>query len=296
MHVITKLLWGLALLGALGGARLAWACASCGSGGDDPLILAPDETFKIYVAVSRTGDYQYLDNTGNRGFSLGPVAKDVFTVATGKSLGEYAFLTLTLPLVRNLGDGVDRWGLGDPLVAARFTVLPQTFVKPWEPQVQFLAAYKPGLAPSVTDSIDDQRLDVFGSGDGEARAGLDVWWGMANIKFGAAFTAALAFPRPWHEDLLQTGCRFRSTVTVGYGRDGVGRVVGGVLREDQLENRINGRSVPRSGHQQHALFLTGDATLTDADTVRVGFSRAAAFWSDNSTQANAVILAYMRAW
>lgn len=276
--------------------RQAAACASCGSGSDDPLILAPDESFKVYVAASRTGDYSYLEPGGAAGFSVGPVAKDVFTVAAGKSLGPQAFMTITVPTMRNLCAGADRWGLSDPLLALRWTALPQSFVTPWVPQVQVLAACKAALVPSAQDSVDGERLDVFGSGEWEARGGLDVWWGMWSWKFGAAFTAAFPFAHRWLDDTVQGGLRLRGTVTVGYGRDGLGRLVAGVVREDQGDSRLNGRSLRNSGHGLHSLFATADATLTPFDTLRLGVSRAAAFWSENTSQANAVTLAYMRAW
>ena len=42
----------------------ALACASCGSGGDDPLILYPWEDFKIYAGFARSEGFTLLDAAG----------------------------------------------------------------------------------------------------------------------------------------------------------------------------------------------------------------------------------------
>jgi hypothetical protein len=288
---------GLLLAAAVAGApgRVA-ACASCGSGGDDALILAPSEIWKASISMARTGDFTYLKPDGQAGAAVNPVARDAFTVAVARSMGPRAFLTATLPTVRNVGDAGERWGVGDPSVGLRYTLVPQSFTEPWLPQLQAMAGYRHALGRSVNEAVDPSLLDVFGTGHAEARAGLDLWWGMFDWKLGTAQQLLAPLARSVGQVRTRPGYGLRSTVTAGYGREGWGRVVAGLVREQAGDQQLDGASVPGSGRLTHTLFATADAEVTEADTLRLTAARAGVLESYNTSRTSAFSLAWMRAW
>lgn len=297
-RVLRSVFWVAIGLGILM-PRLAQACASCSSGGDDVLILYPNETWKVLVAAGRTTDYRYVEPDGSYGTAAGPVAKDAFTLAVGRALGYRGFVTLTVPYVHNVGENRGgeseaAWGLGDAAVNGRWTALPQVFTEPWLPQIQLMAGYRHSRARSMHTSAHPQLLDVFGTGFSEGRLGVDVWFGMLPWKVGFAEVISVPLARDLAGMRIRPGPALRSVVTTGYARDRLGKVVVGLVREDAAALSEDSVPVADSGRTSHALFFSLDAEITDQDSVRLSASRLAAFGSHNTSQATVVALAYMR--
>lgn len=274
------------------------ACASCGSGGDDPLILYPNESSKAYVGMTRSGGFRTLGSEGDDSAAAGPTTKDTLTLSVGKSLSPTAFVTLTTPYVRNQRDGQTQGSLGDPSFAGRWTVVMPNIAQPWRPQVQVLASHKLGEARSLreTQSPGD-LLDVFGTGFPEWRAGVDIWYGISAVKFGAAVVAAYPEARRYGEHRYQPGSAVRTTVTLGSAWTPMFKTTAGINREERAAFLIDEELQPRSEQLNHAAFINQDAMLSPFDTVRLGCSRQAAFATNrNTARATNISLAYMRAF
>ncbi|HET6345496.1 MAG TPA: hypothetical protein VFH51_11235 [Myxococcota bacterium] len=286
----------LLAVGLVSAPNRAVACASCGAGGDDALILAPSETWKASVSMARTGDFIYVKPDGRAGTAVSPVARDAFTVAMARAMGPRAFVTVTAPTVRNVGDTDERWGVGDPSLGLRYTLVPQAFTDPWLPQVQVVAGFRYALGRSVNEAVDPGLLDVFGTGHSEVRAGLDLWWGMFDWKLGTAQQLLAPLARAIGQVETRPGYGLRSTVTAGYGRDGWGRVVAGLVREQAGEQQLDGAAVSGSRRLLHTVFATADAEVTEADTLRLTAARAGVLGSFNTSRTSAFSLTYMRAW
>ena len=276
----------------------AFACASCGSGGDDPLILYPWENWKIYAGFSRSAGFVMVDAAGRDGLQLAPDTRNTTTMSLGHSFSNRFFSTVTAPYIVNKRRAYERSGWGDPMLTARYTLLSQDISIDWQPQVQVIGAVRAGAATSIYDYKDPAMLDVFGSGVPEWRLGVDVWHGMFDWKVGFAqtFTAPLASRRSQIGD-IRNGLTMRSTATLGYGWSDQGKVLVGVNREQTTNKTIDGETWTGSDVLSNSLFLSADAKVQHENTVRLTVSRAAAFGvARNTSRSDAVTMALMRAF
>lgn len=273
----------------------ARACASCGSGGDDPLILYPNDDVRIYLALSRATDFKTVDINGTEGTDAGPQFKDALTFAIGKSISPETFVTVTLPYLQNLKNGDSKKAIGDPIFAFRHSVLMQNIEALYLPQIQLALAYKYAHARAIQDAESPALLDVFGTGVSETKLGIDVFWGMSDLKGGFAHSFYLPSDRQFESIHVEPGIGQRSTLTLGYGIDGLGKTVFGINRETRGERRDDGKIIPRSSETNHSAFISVDATLTSLDMIRLTISkRAALLENKNTSRANSVTLAYLR--
>lgn len=274
------------------------ACASCGSGGDDPMILYPNEAAKAYFGLTRSSGFRTVGSQGDESAAAGPSAKDTFTLSLGKSLSPRAFVTLTAPYVRNERDGEARSAPSDPSLAARWTVVMANIAEQWRPQVQLLASHKLANARSLreTQSPGD-LLDVFGTGFPEWRAGVDIWYGLNTIKFGAATIASVPEARRFGDHRYQPGRSLRATITTGAAWTPMLKTSVGLNREQRSAFRIDDELQSRSEQLNHSAFFNQDVMLTAADTVRIGCSRQAAFGVNrNTARVTNISLAFMRSF
>ena len=291
----------LALAGGLAAAlsmpSAAWACASCSAGGDDPLVLYPNETWKLYLSAGRQAQFTFLKADGTAGVGINPDTRDAFTLAVGHAITRRVFATVALPLVRNAVGSDAAWGLGDLSLASRWTVVPQDFVDPYIPQVQLLGGYRNAIGRSGFDSVAGDGLDEFGQGVDEGRLGVDVWFGMFAWKLGAAGELLLPFGRFNSERAwLRNAPIVRALVSTGYGWEGWGRAMISLVRDQQGEVSLAGQKLPNTGKTVYSLSVSVDAEITEQDVLRVSAARLAAFSSNNVTQATSVGLAYLHAW
>ena len=283
----------LAVLTATVGER-AWACASCGSGGDSPLVLYPNEAVKAYVGVSRQAGFKTVTAEGRVGTDLGPETKDTVVAAFGASFLTDGFTTLTVPYVTNEREGRRSSGAGDPLLSINWTIVPASIAKPTMPQIQILTAYRRSAGKSVETSDDDNFLDVYGTGFDEARLGIDCWWGGAAIKAGFAVVATHPFPKTLAGAERAPGNGVRGTVTAGYGFHDVGKIIGGALVERDGERRDGDAAISGSSVATNMLFAGADADVGKNQTIRMTIAKAAAFGQNrNTTVAQAWTVAWM---
>lgn len=277
--------------------QVALSCASCGSGGDDPLILYPWEAWKVYGGFSHTDSFIPIDAQGEIARELGPESRNTTTFSFGHTFNPRLFATLTAPYIVNRRDSYERSGWGDPMVTGRFTVIPQDVSMEWKPQVQILAAYRQAAATSVYDYEDPARLDVFGSGVSEGRIGVDVWQGMSDFKMGFAQAATLPLEaRKTDFGTIRPGVAFRSTFTAGYGWLDRAKFLLGVNREQTRTKNLDGQILPDSDILSHSVFCSADAKFERHSSIRVTASRTAAFGTNKNTNRNdTVTVALMRA-
>jgi hypothetical protein len=274
-----------------------FACASCGSGGDDPLILYPWESWKVYGGFSHTSDFTPIDAQGEVARELGPQSRNSTIVSVGHTFSSRFFTTVTAPYIVNRRASYERSGWGDPMITARYTVVQQDVSEEWLPQVQVLAAYRSSQATSIYDYEDPARLDVFGVGVSEARAGIDIWQGMRDVKAGLAQTVTVPVEsRNTDFGVIRPGTSLRSTATVGYGWGDRGKILFGMNREQTLAKTLDGKEQKDSEVLSHSLFCSADAKFERHSSIRVTASRAAAIGSNKNTNRNdTYTVALMRA-
>jgi hypothetical protein len=284
-----------ALLLVQAGGR-ALACASCGAGGDSPLVLYPNERVKAYAGWTRAGGLADVLPDGTSAPDGGATSRDTVTVAAGASFLTDYFATVTGSYVINEREGRSVSGPGDPQVEARWTALPPTLLDPRRPQVQVLAGYRRAAGVSAFGSRDPDQLDVTSLGYDEARGGVDVFWGGAAVKGGVA--ASERFPRPYNADgvATQPGRAARSIATIAYqGSEGV-KVSAGAVLDARERRRDAGQTVPDSEEIEHDLFLTADWQAEPRLDVRLAVARTAAFGENkNAGRATSVTMALMGA-
>jgi len=285
-------LWGLLTAGQ------ALACASCGSGGDDPLILYPNEVDKIYVAVARTTALKNIDASGHYSTAGGPTTKDTLSLAYGHAFTPRAFMTGTLPMLRNSRQGASKSSSGDPSLAARYTAIMASMVDPWTPQLQLLVGYKQSLTRSIHDSADLRTgLDVFGSGFSEAKVGVDIWLGQNAVLAGGAISLVKAMARSFDGVRYEPGFASRATATAGYLYSSEWRTTFGVNREQRATLKTDGAAQPNSAQLNYSAFITQDWMLSPLADVRLSLGRRAAFGANqNTARSDAVTIAYMRSY
>lgn len=280
------------------GASDLLACASCGSGGDDPLILYPWEKWKVYAGFGLTNDFTPIDAYGEKGRELAPDARNTTTVSFGKTFSHRSFATVTAPYIVNKRGAYQRSGWGDPMFTTRYTLVQQDISDELIPQVQVIAAAKVGQATSVYDYRDPARLDVFGSGVPEWRAGIDVWNGIFDWKAGVAQTVTGPLSsRRTEFGVVRNGVTFRSTATAGYGWGDRGKVLAGLNREQTTKKLINGEPQANSAIISNSAFISADAKIEHRSSIRLTVSRSAAFGrNQNTSRSDTVTVAMTRAF
>jgi len=276
----------------------AKACASCGSGGDDPLILYPNERHKVFVGMGSTGGFRNVGPEGEILTAGGPTRRYTTTVAMGHSFSPRSFATITLPFVRNLRDGDSRTGMGDPSLSARYTVVMPSIVDPWTPQVQVVGGYRAGSARSLRNTEEPKTLlDVLGSGFAEARSGVDLWYGQFATLFGLAHVVSYPVAHVYDKVTYQPGLAQRSTITLGYRWLPHVKTLIGTNREAHDPIKVEGRRSPDSDQLNYSTFLTQDYMLNQLTMVRLTASQLGAYGPiKNGVRASTVMVAYMQAF
>ncbi len=274
-------------------AALIIACASCGSGGDSPLILYPNEGFKAYLGASRQTDLEAVYPNGEIGKDNGPDRKDVVSAAAGATFLTDFFATLTVPQITNWRAGEHRTGTGDWAVEGRWTALPATMISPFRPQVQVIAGYKSGNAPSIHETKHAHQLDVMGTGFPEAKLGADLWWGQDAFKFGLAEVFGFAQEKDHLGMAMHPGHMSRTTLTAGYGSN-AGKVMLGTNLLHRAQRTIDGERLDDSETLDHGVYVAGDLMVVAAASMRLSFARTAAFGQNrNTVRSRSVTLAVM---
>lgn len=274
-------------------AGLILACASCGSGGDSPLILYPNERVKAYVGYNRQTHLETVYPDGSVSQDAGPDRKDVLTASFGASFLTDFFATLTQPEVTNYRAGSHRTGPGDTTLEGRWTAVPASMLSPLKPQIQVIGGYKSGYVPSIHETKDPHQLDVLGSGFPEAKLGIDFWWGQEAMKWGVAEVLGLARPKTHLGMDMHPGHMSRSTLTAGYG-GAMGKVMLGTNFTYRQQRTIEGEKIDDSETVDHGAYVTGDLMIAPTASVRLSFAKSSAYGQNrNSYRARSVTLAVM---
>ena len=278
------------------GGEDAFACASCGSGGDDPMILYPNEKQKVHVGLGSTSGFRNIGPSGQSVTSGGPARKYTTTFAYGRSFSPRSFTTITWPFLCNERNGDVRSSSGDPSLSARYTVVMQSIVEAWKPQVQVLVGYKAAFARSLRNTAEPKTLlDVFGSGFPEVRGGLDLWYGQADTLAGFAHILSLPLARSYDGMNYQPGFTHRSTVTLGYRWAPHIKSLVGTNREAHDPIKINQTASPDSDQLNYSMFFTQDYMPDQLTTLRIMLSQQGAYGPmRNAAKSATITAAYMQ--
>lgn len=276
----------LSLVGlvSLSYAGQSWACASCGSGGDESMVLFPAETTKAQTGLVFTPTLQSTGPDGSVLTSSGPDQRATFSAAVGQSLGRRAFVVLAASVLTNFrtdhsgscSHSCSETGLGDPVISGRWTAVMPSLAEPWIPQVQILAGYRPALARSIHTSADPNQLDAFGSGFSEVRSGLDIWFGMFPVKPGLAIAVTESLPARYEGILLQPGRLVRGTSSLTVLAPVAGQALkfaAGVTMDRRSDSRLDGERVEDSRQTTNGWFASADLNVSDPDTVKLSVSQ-----------------------
>ncbi len=279
----------------------SYSCASCGSGGDDPLILYPNENWKIYSALLKTSGFRLVKIDGEYGEQIGPDTKYQAQVSFGKRWTGNLFTTIFIPFVRNQFQGESVQGFGDPVLSARYTLFQQDFTQEYLPQIQILGAFNRSMSRSITESRDDNLLDIFGSGYSQFKTGVDIWWGLTAVQFGTAYVRGYSFPKTDSEIILQPGLEHRLTATIGQSFSNFGKYSLGINRLWNDKVKLDGEEVSSSEKNNYSSFTTLDFFLDESSTVRLSASKQGGFLRNylvyrNSTDSITLSLGYFKSW
>ena len=248
-----------------------YACASCGSSGDDPLVLYPNEVFKALIQISNSSDFKNIDSNGDFRSSGGPECKIQSTASIGGAYSRRAFTTITKSYINNKRGEKSKQGFGDWSFAGRYSLLMLSIDDDLSPQVQLLYGYKHSTSQSTRSSSDPYLLDVFGNGFSEIKAGIDVWWGQWLVKPGFATSMIRPLPRTIHGIGYTPGAILRATSSLAYFQPFYLKWVIGLTTEKKSAVELSdGGSLPSA--LTHSYFLTAEGKLNDADMLRLTYS------------------------
>ncbi|NBX16713.1 MAG: hypothetical protein EBR09_05040 [Proteobacteria bacterium] len=273
------------------------ACASCGSGSDDPLILWPNEQLKTYVGFSTSSRFETVDPQGKFGKESGPKSRDALTLAVGKALRNDVFFTVTLPVQQNRLEGSSFRSLGDPMIAVRWSWWLPDFTEPLRPQLQLMTSYKLAHSKSLQETTRTDLLDAFGTGIPELKLGVDAFWGMSTIKGGLALAGLFPEERRLGRTAVFPGNGLRSTSTVGYSLGGDNKILAGLVREMREQRRSDGQRVVQSEVLAHSIFVTLDWSPAPHNMIRFSLSdKGRVLENKNMIAASSLSLAWLAAW
>jgi hypothetical protein len=262
----------------------ALACASCGSGGGDPLILYPNEDLKFFGSFGLQKVTREVSTAGKRGEVFGPDTKYPLVLSLGARFNRRGFVTLTSGYQINTKEDKQGQGAIDPSFMVRYTVLSQSFDEPWIPQVQGLVGYKRSTGRSIHTSQDKDLIDITSSGFDEGKIGIDLWYGMFDFKGGLAFLGILPQPRTESDGSKnEAGNIQRWTVTGAYQLSDALKLSAGLNRQSSGTRRYEDQTVDDSETLDHSGFLNMDFMGYDTQSVRLGATKTALFSDDRLT-------------
>lgn len=279
-----------------GWERPSLACASCGSGSGDPLILNPSERLKLYFATRYQSIPAQIQSDGVIAPNYLFDAQTFLDLGLGVRLSRSLFTSIYWGAQANYGRE-DKWGLQDPLIKTRWTLIEQKYNQPWLPQLQLLFGYKANFTSDKFESQDPQLLDVFGTGHQEFHIGYDLWNanlsmfdGNLPILAGLSQTLVLPVAREIEGVSERPSYSLGSVGTIGTYYHGANKILAGYFLNLKAERWEDDRYVEDSSSRNHALFVTADYAIDMQTSVRVTASFAGLGKSYNTTQSRVVTL------
>ena len=257
----------------------AYSCASCGSGGDSPLVLFPGENKKVYLGFTNSKIGDYFDAKGKKADYYGIQSKQSLTSALALRLADDIFTTATFSAVRNEEAGESRDGFADTLLSFYYLALQQNFLEPFRPQISIIAQYKPALAASARD-IDWTAMsakDVFSDGLSELRLGLDSWFFTNNFLYGVALKTSYFLETQLEDKNFQRKPGYKGIVTGGYAFGNVAKLIGGYsydYKGSMLQNRV---LIDNSAIINQSVFLSWYQKIDIQNLVRLTYAESGLF-------------------
>ena len=275
----------------LGSVDPLFGCASCGSGGGEPLILYPNETIKSYFGLGFHSGFRNVNSSGDVRRSTGPEKKYSATFSVGYRASLNGFFTATVPYLINVKNNDERKRVGDPSLAYRYTLVPMNFTRPTIPQVQVLFGYKKSRGASMAEN--PTAIDVFGNGSNEKRVGLDLWTGMAPIQTG------LNLLRTYYDEFSANGMTHKLGVSDQVTAS-LGSIFGsykgslGLIRKNRRPLTMNSVVISNSDQMQKDAYITIE-TRRPTDNFRLTYLRQGSWGAlKNGVQSTKAVVAYMR--
>ena len=261
-------------------------------------MLWPNETWKFFVGAQQLSHISTLGSDGkaaDTGSSAALTARRSLTLAVGRALGRRAYATLSMGYQQNAGATEAVYGLGDPSLSLRYTVLAQDFTTPLWPQVQLVLGHRLATGRSLANSRHPDALDTFSPGYPESRLGIDVYQGMYGVKAGISSMVLMPQGYKLEGYTLRAGVTLRHTLLIGYGLGTTGRVLLTFIRDDSSRVLYQGQAVADSQRRQHTLMASLELNLTDQDMLRIAAGRTGVFYSHNAARQTVITLGYTRA-
>lgn len=258
-------------------ATRAFSCASCGSGATAPLNLWPHEMSKLYIGLSHHSNFKNVSSEGKVSESLGPREKRALILSYAIRISRKAFASLTLGLGQNTKDQDERMGVLDPTLSLRYELVQQSFVRPLIPQIQFLLSYLNPLGRPIYESREPSQLDVFGSGYQELSAGIDTWFGMWSIKFGASLIYTYTQGEKILDRNMDPGDKWTSVLSSAYLWEDSYKTLIGVISLQQGKKREEGQVIHQSSKRQQDLFITFETLKLEPANLRLTYTNSGAF-------------------
>lgn len=310
-------------------AQSSFACSSCGSSATAPLVLNPNENLKMYLGLSQNFGYMNYGGYGASGTTRTAnkmlSSRKTLTLAVGYRTSEDSFVTLTGSAVQNEGpantmnyaEGTKtRYLFGDPILSGRYNLVNMGMDNIYRPQIQLMAGYKPSVAKNMVDR-DGGPIDTVGNGFHQTNAGIDFWWGMPFVQFGASQLITYSFDRKPNNDVgdgltqekRTRNLQYTTIVTLGHSfTEYKFSIQGGVILDHIGEEKIylsdsfgNKSSRTLSPAQSNTAFFLAKFNVTELDTLRFTYTIGGAYdgklgpyTNSNQTTSNSALVAYER--
>ncbi len=274
----------------------AFACASCGSSGDDPLVLYPNDSFKLLLQESNGREYSNIDSHGEFRSSSGTQCKWTSTASFGAAMSRKAFATITKSYIENRRGNLSKRGFGDTSLSGRYSLAMLSIENEWSPQIQALFGYKHSTSQSTKSSKDPYLLDVFGNGFSEVKTGIDVWWGQWTVKPGMALSLVQPLPRSINGLRYSPNVILRSTASLSYLQPLFIKWVIGTTTESKGKITVNDGSEQPTA-LTNSFFLTAEVMATETGLTRFSYSETGTIGRNYNTYSSKnLTLAYIHSF
>lgn len=309
-------------------AHNIYACSSCGSSATVPLVLNQNENLKSYFGFSQ--NFSYMNYAGESGktrtTNRALISRKTLTLAIGYRLTDDSFITLTGSLIQNEGPenladnskgNKMKYLFGDPIISGRYNIINMGIDNVYRPQVQLIGSYKPKFAKNMVDR-DGGPVDTVGNGFHQVIGGIDFWWGMNLLQFGASQLVTYSFARNpdntfWDGSVQEKRTRdlqYTTVLTIGhvikpYKLSLQAGIILDYIGEEKIYlNNITTESKytkTLSPAQSNSTFFLVKYNVTDLDTLRLSYTIGGAydgklgpFTNSNQTTSNSALVAYER--
>lgn len=186
-------------------------------------------------------------------------------------------------------------GHGDPLFAGHWIALQQSFASPKRPQWQFIVSYKPAMTRGINENLDENQLDVFGSGYHEYTLSTDLWWGITTWKFGVSQSVTYSAPQSFDGLRHKPGLKSLSILTFGRDHSPYGKVISGLKWNASERTDIESLDSRQGELRNLSMFFTVDGKLDNQSSLRLTYDkRGLSGMNQNGYRQDQLTIAYQR--